>query len=89
MCATIVPTTVPPWWPLGELIDIDRECARLGSEAAHLEGLVAAQEQKLGNEKFVSRAPAAVVAKEREKLLAWREQAATLRDKRRALGCAD
>jgi len=42
----------------------------------------------LGNEQFTSRAPEAVVAKEREKLASWREQAETLRRKRAQLGCA-
>ena len=74
--------------PLGDLIDVEKECARLGGEAAKLDQLVAAQETKLGNEQFVSRAPAAVIEKEREKLSSWRSQAESLREKRRALGCA-
>ena len=74
--------------PLGDLIDIDRECARLGTEVERLTGLIASQEKKLGNEQFTSRAPEAVVAKEREKLASWREQAETLRRKRAQLGCA-
>ncbi|HEY4322038.1 MAG TPA: valine--tRNA ligase [Gemmatimonadales bacterium] len=75
--------------PLGDLIDVDKECARLGAEADKLDQLAAAQEAKLGNAQFVERAPAAVVEKEREKLATWRAQALSLRDKRRALGCAD
>jgi valyl-tRNA synthetase len=74
--------------PLGELIDIARECARLGSEAARLQERVAAQERKLGNTQFVTRAAPAVVARERDKLAAWRAQADALQQKRRALGCA-
>ncbi|MEO5824464.1 MAG: valine--tRNA ligase [Gemmatimonadales bacterium] len=73
--------------PLGDLVDLERECSRLGGEADKLEQLVAAQESKLGNASFVERAPAAVVAKEREKLVAWRTQAAVLREKRSAMGC--
>ena len=74
--------------PLGDLIDLDKECARLGSEASKLEQLVATREAKLANEQFVARAPAAIIQKEREKLEAWRSQALTLREKRRGLGCA-
>jgi valyl-tRNA synthetase len=74
--------------PLGDLIDLDKECARLGTELARLEGQIAAQERKLGNEQFVAKAPAAVVQGEREKLTAWRDKAETLRQKRRQLGCA-
>ncbi|HEY3933081.1 MAG TPA: valine--tRNA ligase [Gemmatimonadales bacterium] len=74
---------------LGDLVDLDRECARLGTEAGKLDKLVAAQEGKLGNDQFVARAPVAVVENEREKLVAWRMQAEALREKRRALGCAN
>ncbi len=75
--------------PLGDLVDLDRECTRLGAEADKLDQLVTAQESKLGNASFVERAPAAIVEKEREKLGAWRTQAAALREKRRAMGCTD
>jgi valyl-tRNA synthetase len=74
--------------PLGDLIDVARECARLGAELARLVQLIATQEQKLSNQQFTSRAPEAVVTKEREKLGSWREQADTLRRKRAQLGCA-
>ncbi len=75
--------------PLGDLVDLKKECARLGAEADKLDTLVAAQDAKLGNEQFVTRAPAAIIEKEREKLVAWRAQAEALRAKRTALGCTD
>ena len=75
--------------PLADLVDLDTECARLGSDATKLDALVAAQEGKLGNAQFVSRAPAAVIEKEREKLVSWRTQAESLRERRRTLGCAN
>ncbi len=75
--------------PLGDLVDLEKECARLGNEADKLEQLVRNQELKLGNENFVGRAPPAIIAKEREKLEGWRAQAATLRAQRKALGCPD
>ena len=75
--------------PLGELVDLDKECARLGAEASKLDGLVVAQERKLANDQFVARAPATVIEKEREKLAAWRTQAESLRQQRRSLGCAE
>ena len=74
--------------PLGEAIDIGRECGRLGTEAERLLRLVESQEKKLGNEQFVSRAPAEVVDREREKLTAWKEQAGVLLKKRELLGCS-
>ncbi|MEO8090766.1 MAG: valine--tRNA ligase [Gemmatimonadales bacterium] len=74
--------------PLGEAIDIGRECSRLGTEAERLLRLVESQEKKLGNEQFVSRAPAEVVDREREKLTTWKEQAGVLLKKRELLGCS-
>ncbi len=73
--------------PLGSLIDLDQECGRLGGELGRLDGLIGGQETKLSNAQFVSRAPAAVVERERQKLAAWREQADALRRKRAQLGC--
>jgi valyl-tRNA synthetase len=73
--------------PLGEAIDLGRECNRLGSEVERLIRLVESQEKKLGNEQFISRAPSDVVERERQKLSAWREQAEVLVKKRELLGC--
>jgi len=73
--------------PLGDLVDVARECARLQTEGDRLAGAIRGQESKLGNEQFVTRAPAEVVEREREKLAAWREQAGSLAERRRALGC--
>jgi valyl-tRNA synthetase len=73
--------------PLGGAIDLGRECRRLGDEVGRLDALLVQQERKLANGQFVSRAPAHVVENERQKLASWREQAETLRAKRRLLGC--
>ncbi len=73
--------------PLGDAIDIGRECGRLGSEVDRLARLVESQEKKLGNEQFVARAPTDVVDRERQKLTAWKEQSEVLVKKRGLLGC--
>jgi valyl-tRNA synthetase len=73
--------------PLGEAIDVARECGRLGSEVERLLRLVDSQEKKLGNQQFVSRAPAEVVDRERQKLTSWKEQYGVLVRKRELLGC--
>jgi len=73
--------------PLGDTLDLDKECARLGAEVGRLGQLVEGQRRKLENGQFVARAPAAVVQAERDKLVAWQEQAAVLADKRARLGC--
>jgi valyl-tRNA synthetase len=74
--------------PLGEAIDLGRECGRLGTELDRLIRLVESQEKKLGNEQFVSRAPTDVVERERQKLTTWREQYEVLVRKRELLGCS-
>jgi valyl-tRNA synthetase len=60
--------------PLGDLVDLDRERQRLDAERARLAGLITGQERKLANAQFVTRAPADVVGREREKLASWRTQ---------------
>ncbi len=51
-------------------IEVDKEAeqARLAKEIARLEGEIAKAQAKLGNESFVARAPAAVVAQEKERM---------------------
>ncbi len=54
--------------PLGDLIDIEAEAARLKREIERNQGEIARIEKKLGNEKFVANAPPEVVEADREKL---------------------
>jgi valyl-tRNA synthetase len=68
-------------------IDVQQECKRLATESERLEKLISGLAARLSNENFVSRAPAEVVAKEREKERTWREQRDVLAGKLRALGC--
>ena len=50
------------------LVDVDAEIARLLQENEKTEGFIAAKQAKLANESFVSRAPEAVITKERAQL---------------------
>jgi len=59
--------------PLGSLIDIEAEAARLQKELAKMTEEIARLHKKLGNEKFVANAPEEVVAAEREKLAEYGE----------------
>jgi valyl-tRNA synthetase len=61
-------------------IDVEAERARLAKEIARLAGEIAKAEAKLGNASFVERAPAAVVAQERERLGGFRQALDRLRD---------
>ena len=53
--------------PLGSLIDVEAEVAKLQAELTYLEGFLNSVMKKLSNERFVSNAPEAVVAAERKK----------------------
>ena len=65
--------------PLAGLIDVEKETARLTKERDNLEKEIARLSGKLANEGFTSKAPAAVVAAEREKLAGYEEKIALLR----------
>ena len=65
--------------PLADLIDKDRELERLAKDLKKYEGEVARIEGKLGNEKFMAKAPDKVVAEEQAKLAQYRELLAKTR----------
>jgi valyl-tRNA synthetase len=58
---------------LAEHIDVDAEIARQTKERERLVGAIAQKEKQLSNESFVSRAPAAVIDKERAALAQLKE----------------
>ncbi|TXD38831.1 valine--tRNA ligase [Lujinxingia vulgaris] len=76
--ATAVAAGVDIRIPLAGLIDIEEERARISKELDRVRDDIAFVSKKLGNEKFVAKAPEAIVAKEREKLAAYQEELATL-----------
>ena len=53
---------------LADLVDLEQERVRLQGEIERAEGLREVAQRKLGNESFVTRAPAEVVERERAKL---------------------
>ena len=64
----IVTDAATVYLPLADLVDMEKEKARLEAELARLDGEIERVERKLSNESFVSKAPAAVVDGERAKL---------------------
>ncbi|ERJ90406.1 valine--tRNA ligase [Selenomonas sp. oral taxon 892 str. F0426] len=65
--------------PLAGLIDVEKETARLTKERDNLDKEIKRLTGKLSNEGFTSKAPAAVVEAEREKLAGYEEKAALIR----------
>ena len=66
--------------PMAGLIDKDAEITRLNREIGKLEGDLTRLQGKLANAAFVDKAPAAVVAKEQDKMHAQRQALETLRE---------
>ncbi|WP_405733558.1 valine--tRNA ligase [Anaerovibrio slackiae] len=60
--------------PLKGLIDVEKETARLNKEMATLDKEISRLEKKLGNQGFLAKAPAEVVAGEQEKLKGYQEK---------------
>ena len=60
--------------PLSGIIDIESERKRLVKQKDELEGILSGINKKLNNENFVNRAPAAVIQKERERLIEFSEK---------------
>lgn len=67
--------------PLKGLIDIEKESARLNKELAALENELKRVSGKLGNAGFVAKAPAEVVAKEKQKQKDFEEKRAAIHER--------
>ncbi len=69
----IITDSATIYLPLSDIIDFEKEKARLAAEEKKLVGEIERIEKKLSNEGFVSKAPAAVIDGERAKLAKYRE----------------
>ncbi len=65
--------------PLADNIDLDAERAKIHKDIKYYEGFLASVQKKLSNERFVAKAPAAVIDAERRKLSDAETKLATLR----------
>jgi len=80
MAATALAGELEILVPMAGLIDKDAEVARLAREITRLESDLARLRGKLGNAAFVDKAPADVVAREQDKMLAQEQALETLQD---------
>ena len=78
--STVIPDAVI-YMPFAELVDVEKEIARLEKEAGRLEGEIKRAKGMLSNEKFVSKAPAAKVEAEKEKLEKYTAMAAQVAER--------
>ncbi len=67
--------------PLGGLVDVAKECAKLRDELQQLEKQLAVLEARLADEKFTAKAPPHIVAAERAKAGDWAARREALREK--------
>ena len=72
--------------PLSDLIDREKELARLNKELAACEKDISIISGKLGNEKFLAKAPEKIVEQEKEKLARAQERMANIQQSLKALG---
>ena len=82
---TITTADAKLYIPMGQLVDVTKELARIGKELENARKFLKGLESKLSNEKFVSRAPEAVVAAEREKAQKTRDLIAQLEESEAAM----
>ena len=69
----IITDSATIYLPLSDIIDFEKERARLTNEKKRLIGEIERIEKKLSNEGFTAKAPAAVVEGERQKMAKYRE----------------
>jgi valyl-tRNA synthetase len=77
----VIVDEVETYLPLAGMVNLDQERERIGKEMQGLEGQIASLRGRLSNEGFVSKAPPAVVEKERERLQAAEERLGRLRER--------
>ena len=86
-CAVAVLADTEIILPMAGLIDPKVECASLSKSRVELQKQLVGIRAKLGNEAFVSRAPAEVVARQRARLLELEGQVSAVSSRLAELGC--
>jgi valyl-tRNA synthetase len=70
------------YMPLGDLIDIAKEIARLDAEAQRLKNEIKRSEGMLSNTRFIEKAPMSVVNEEKEKLRKYNDMLEAIEQRR-------
>jgi len=78
--SAVIPKAVI-YMPFAELVDIEKEIERLKKEETRLTKELARVNGMLGNEKFVSKAPAAKIEEEKEKLKKYSEMMVQVKER--------
>ena len=71
--------------PMGQLVDVSKELERIAKELDKARKFLAGVEGKLSNEGFLSRAPEAVIAAEKEKAQKTRDLIVSLEQSEQAM----
>ena len=82
---SVVTANATAYMPLAELVDIQAELERINKEKEKAENGLRIVMQKLSNEKFVSKAPEAVVNAEKERAAKFQELIAKLEESAKAM----
>ncbi len=82
--STVIPNAVI-YMPFAELVDIEKEIARLKGEREKIQKEVDRVTGKLNNESFVSKAPEKVVLEEKEKLVKYAQMKVQIEERLSAL----
>jgi valyl-tRNA synthetase len=83
--AAFIVKTTEYFVPMSANINVEEEMAKMTKELAHYEGFLKGVLAKLGNERFVANAPAAVVENERNKQRDAEAKIAALKERMAAL----
>ena len=78
--STVIPDALI-YIPFADLVDVDKEIARLEKEAGRVAGEIKRAKGMLNNERFVSKAPAAKVEAEKEKLAKYTVMAGQIEER--------
>ena len=82
---SVITHNATAYMPMAELVDMAAELDRINKEMEKAKNGLRIVEQKLSNEKFVSKAPEAVVNAEKEKAAKYKELIAKLEESAKAM----